>query len=507
MRSLCSSRGSLGPRLIAAAVACFAPNAARAQIVSPRTIPVQQSGQFDIFPSKLGGMAGVSLTLDDTLLDPFVNPAKAIRVGTIVGFTGPAFHSISEGGGRGSTLPVGVLFSHRAWAGGVLVAGQRLNQVPTIAADPGRTTPHNEYYSALLAGRIGRGVTVGLSGYSAQLGGLDGVGQLYAGNDGVDVSGRLLDLRAGLLKEWRNDRSVELLLLHGKTDITHDARLLTRTWDPNIRQFAVTPRMEHNDDRTRFWGLHSEVVLPLDTVGSRIGVLLTANRITHPTIPNYPLVNIPRDPGLTHAYNFGIGVGKALGDVMAGMEMIYEPIWTNTWATTPDAIETEDGTLIPVGGKTVENWFRFSNIKLRAGLSREFGVSADSSTGMRLQFGIAVSTNSYSLRQQDNVALTRRDRQFNWTEWGPTVGFGFRIRRFEASYAFQASCGPESCHIMPHGEDVSLEPSTPGNVGTAVPIEGPTAFNYGSLVTHRFTITIQRSARQRHRPDRSPSGR
>jgi hypothetical protein len=472
-------------------VACLAPNVADAQIVTPRTIPVQQSGQFDIFPSKLGGMASVSLALDDTLLDPFVNPAKAVRVGTVVGFTGPAFHQISEGGGSGSTIPAGVLFSHRDWAGGVLVAGQRLNQVATIASDPGHVTPHNEYYSALLARRIRPGLTRGLSGYSAQLGGLDGVSQLYAGNDGVQISGHLLDLRAGLLKEWKNNRSVELLLLHGKSDIAHDARLMIRTWDPNTRQFTSAPRMEHNDDRTRFWGLHTEMVLPLDTVGSRIGVLFTANRLTHPKIPNYPLVNIPRDPGLTHAFDVGVGIGKALGATAGGMEIIYEPIWTNTWATTPDAIETDDGLAIPAGSKTIENWFRFSNIKLRAGVSREFMMSEDSSARMRLQIGVAVMTNSYSLRQQDNVALTRRDRRFSWTEWGPTLGFALRIRRFEATYALQATCGPEAC-VWAQGDDVATAPNTPGSVGTAVPIEGPTDFNYGRLTTHRFSFTIRR---------------
>ena len=492
MRSLWSICGPRRSQLIAVVVACLAPNAVRAQVVTPRTIPVQQSGQFDVFPSTLGGMAGVFLTLDDTLLDPFVNPAKAIRVGTVIGFTGPAFHNVSEGGGSGSTIPAGVLFSRREWAGGVLVAGQRLNQVPTIAADPGRVTPHNEYYSALLARRIGPGLTLGLSGYSAQLGGLDGVGQLYAGNDGVEVSGRLLDLRAGLLKEWKRDRTFEVLLLHGKSDITHDARLMIRTWDPNTRQFTNAPRMEHNDDRTRFWGVHSEMVVPIDTSGSRIGVLFTANRLTHPKIPNYPLVNIPRDPGLTHAFNLGVGIGNALGATTGAMEIIYEPIWTHTWATTTDAIETDNGMVIPAGGKTIENWFRFSNIKLRVGLGREFAMSADSSTRMRVQFGLTLLTNNYSLRQQDNVALTRRDRQFNWTEWGPTFGFGLRIHRFEASYAVQATCGPQAC-IWAQGDDVAVAgPSTPGSVGTAVPIDGPTDFNYGRLVTHRFTVTIRR---------------
>src|SRR5262249_30552585 len=152
---------------------------------------------------------------------------------------------------------------------------------------------------------------------------------------------------------------------------------------------------------------------------------------------------------------------------------VYEPISTNTWATTPDAVESDNGAAIPAGGKTIENWFRFSNVRLRAGLSREFGMSPDSARSMRLQLGVAINTNSYSPRQQDNVALTRRDRQFSWTEWGPTFGIGLRIRRFETSYAFQAQCGPGSCEWA-HGEDVSIASAAPGAVGTAVPIDGPT---------------------------------
>ena len=491
MGSLWSSCGCLRPWRIAVSLACLAPNASRGQVVNPRTIPVQQSGQFDIFPSKLAGMAGVSLALDDTLLDPFVNPAKAIRVGAVMGLSVPGFHHISQGGGGGNTIPAGVLFSRRGWAGGGLLASQRLSEIRPVSPTGARIHPHNEYFSALLARQMSRGVTLGLSAYSARLGGLDALSQLYAGSDGVEVSGRQFDFRAGLLKEWRNHRSLELLLLHGKSDITHDAVLLTQTWDPIRRQFSSAPRLEHNDDRTRFWGLHTESTLPLDTLGSRIGLLFTANRITHPKIPNYPLVNIPRDPGVTHGFNVGIGIGTALGGTMFGLDLVYEPIWTNTWATTGENIETDDGNLVPAGSKTIENWFRFSNVKVRAGLSREIRLEADSALRFVAQVGIAFASTSYSLLQQDNVALTRRDRQFEWVDWEPTIGFALRVRSFEARYALQATCGPNSC-VFARGDDVSLSPDTPRSVGIAVPVNGPADFHYGSLVSHRFTITLGR---------------
>ena len=52
-----------------------------AQVVTPKTVPVLQSGQFEMHPSALAGMGGASIAVDDTLLDPFVNPAKATRMG------------------------------------------------------------------------------------------------------------------------------------------------------------------------------------------------------------------------------------------------------------------------------------------------------------------------------------------------------------------------------------------------------------------------------------------
>jgi hypothetical protein len=372
-----------------------------------------------------------------------------------------------------------------------LLASQRLSEIRPLSPTVARIHPHNEYFSALLARQIGRGVTLGLSAYSAKLGGLDALSQLYPGSDGVEVSGRLFDLRAGLLKEWRNHRSLELLLLHGKSNITHEAVLLTQTWDPVRRQFSNTPRLEHNDDRTRLWGLHAESTLPLDTLGSRIGLLLTANRITHPKIPNYPLVNIPRDPGVTHGFDVGIGIGRSLGGTMVGLDLVYEPIWTNTWATTDENIETDNGNRIPAGSKTIENWFRFSNVKVKGGLSHEIRSEVDSALRFVAQVGIAFASTSYSLLQQDNVALTRRDRQFGWVDWEPTIGFAVRVGSFEARYALRATCGPNSC-VLARGDHVSLAPDTPGTVGIAVPADGPADFHYGSLVSHRFTITLGR---------------
>src|SRR5690242_16213215 len=53
---------------------------AGAQLIQIKTLPIADGDQWRIFPSANSGMAGVSIAVADSLLDPFVNPAKASRV-------------------------------------------------------------------------------------------------------------------------------------------------------------------------------------------------------------------------------------------------------------------------------------------------------------------------------------------------------------------------------------------------------------------------------------------
>ena len=92
---------------IAALLACLAATPATAQLVTPRTVPVMQDEQFDIYPSRRPGLAGISIAIDDTLSDPFTNPAKATRLRGFTISTAPYSHSISGNRGGGRTLPIG----------------------------------------------------------------------------------------------------------------------------------------------------------------------------------------------------------------------------------------------------------------------------------------------------------------------------------------------------------------------------------------------------------------
>src|SRR5947199_9478640 len=82
---------------------------ASAQLISIKTVPIAQGDQFDIFPSNNFGMGGVSLALADTLLDPFINPAKGARLGSARFFIAPTVYCISLRAFGVRTLSVSVV--------------------------------------------------------------------------------------------------------------------------------------------------------------------------------------------------------------------------------------------------------------------------------------------------------------------------------------------------------------------------------------------------------------
>src|SRR5437016_13270342 len=98
---------------------------AAAQLVSIKTVPIAQGDQFEIFPSNNFGMGSVSIALPDTLLDPFLNPAKGARLGAASFFGAPTAYGISQGAGGGRTLPLAVSAGSGAWFGAFSLALQQ----------------------------------------------------------------------------------------------------------------------------------------------------------------------------------------------------------------------------------------------------------------------------------------------------------------------------------------------------------------------------------------------
>ena len=487
---------------------------ASAQLISIKTVPIAQGDQFQIFPSNNFGMGGVSIALADTLLDPFVNPAKGARLGAARFFSAPTVYGMSRGAGGGRTLPLAAIAGTGVWYGGLSLALQevdasrppfeqgpvvalpesdtRLIQPAPIIVPPRQDAYGNQYGFAMLGRKVPAArLSVAGSVLWARLNGVDGVDLLYAGSAGLKQFGHEVDLRLGLLKEWAGDRSLEALILHNRFGMTHDVTYLDFFWDPGTQRTLQRSRLEHSLDRTNTWGLHLGYERPLAASGWRIGWLATANRMSHPKLPEYEIVNvpvIPRDPGHSAAYNVGLGLSKTRGLATFGIDAIYEPIWSNTWADAAAPVVTALGDTIPAGGKTVENHFRFSNGLFRMGLSRDLELGGLGKAA-GLQLGLLVRSVHYRLAQYDNVQAAGRRLEEGWLEWTPTWGLTLRFPDLEIRYRGRVVHGTGRPGVQPSGFFPARDAAV-GNGSILVAPSGPLSLDEVRTTTHQISLSL-----------------
>lgn len=368
--------------------------------------------QFLLFPSENLGMGGVSIALEDRFLDPFVNPAKGARLQGAHLFASPAFSGVSGDNGAARTLPLGALFGGPSWFGGVALALQQLEAArfgsgPIILREFGFSqdllsdrSSTNMYAFGMIGRKLpGSRFSVAGSLFWADLDAIAGVELLYALSQEVEQLGHMLDSRVGLHGEWSGGRSLEAVLVFNDFDVTHSVTYLDWMWPLGTPQ----TRLERNFDRSRTWGLDLGYVHPLPRTGWQVGGILTVNRKTHPKIPNYEIVNIPRDPG-------------------------------HSWAEAEAPVQTLSGRTIPAGGKTVDNDFRFSNGLLRIGVRRE-------EDPVGLQLGLQMRAMNYRLEQENHVEESRREQEEGWVEWTPTWGVSVKFPEFQVRYAGQLTTG------------------------------------------------------------------
>lgn len=473
-------------------------NSLAGQSISPRTVPVQMSQQFDIIPSDRAAMGGIRIAVDDALLDPFVNPAKATRLKNGVLSVAPYFHGQSESRGDGRTLPLSGVGTSGKWAFGGLFAMQQLDRAQlTWNAPLSERTASNQYVSGLLARTLDMGFAVGVSAYAATLEAEQGIDQLYSGSDRIRQNGSAADARVGVTRQWGEGRNFEALLVHSRFDMTHDVH-----WS-GFRQFVapnvftdVPERAEHNRDQTTMWGAHSEYSRPVGVEGWKLGVLGTVNRLSHPKIPDYRINNVitvPRDPGHTWAYNAGVGMARTVGKGTFGFDVIMEPIYSTTWAEAARDTVNALGVRIPKGGHTVDNEFRFSNSLMRFGFEH-MAPPTDTATHFGVQFGLGVYSIRYRLGQTDRLRDSSRVQNEHWMEWTPTVGFKLRSAGYEIRYALSMTCGAGG-DCMPScpfacGDDVAIAAS-PNSGGVIAAPTDVLRFNGGRVTTHRLTFSFR----------------
>lgn len=489
---------------------------AAGQIVPVKTVPLATGDQFLVHPSERLGMGGVSLALDDRTADPFTNPAKAMRLegGRLLG--SPVYYSVSEGNGSGRTLPVTILLGDGTWAGGVSLALQEIQGpeqrfFPWLARPVGTVvdplpgpwpggddllserSATNTYLSGVLSRRLGDGWSLGVGVRWYDLNAVDGVEHLYALSRSLDQDATMTDYRAGLVREGPAGEVLEAILLHRRFDATHRVGYLE--WVPVEPPDTATvpcydfcgrwePRDETNLDRTNTTGLHLGWVRPVASGPWKVGLALTANYKDHPKIPNYEIMNIPRDPGTTWAWNLGVGVARSVEAGSFGVDAIFEPIRTETWAVADETVDKPDGGTIEPGQRTVENDFAFHNVRMRMGASRRFGP-----TDVRL--GLQVHSVSYELEQLDRVQERRREQDESWMEWTPTWGASVDLGELSLRYDGRLTTGTGRPGTAWSGGQRATADAAVGAGADFVPAPtGPLTLQDARVWTHQVAVAI-----------------
>jgi hypothetical protein len=238
--------------------------------------------------------------------------------------------------------------------------------------------------------------------------------------------------------------------------------------------------MEQNLDQTHTWGLHAGSMIPLGSHDTRAGLIFTVNKKSHPKIPNYELMNIPRDPGDTWAFNFGGGISHTSERNMVAMDLIYEPIWSHTWADAADAVTTWQQVVIPAGGKTVENYFHFDNWLVRLGVSEQDKVFG-------FQLGLQARFMRYHLKQDNFVNGTRRTQKENWGEWTPSIGFNLNLSSCQIRYTGLLTAGTGQPGVTSDFGWRSVESASQDYV---IAPSGSLTLQEAVVLTHQISVAV-----------------
>jgi hypothetical protein len=479
------------PGLLCAFTLAVTPAALRAQHIALKTVPIPAGEQFLLLPSQNLGMGGLHVAIDDPVGDPFSNPARGSRSRRLRVFALPTLYGETNDMVSGRSLPIAAVIPGRSVFGAVAFALQQVdNQRPRNSgwAPPQVTIDNliednsstNVYLFGSAGTRLNRGRTaVGASLQYVDLEAIDVVSLLYARSFAIEQSGSLREVRFGLTHDLGGEHMLDAVVANNVLDMSHDVWYFTSTWQPG----GPTTRTwsELNEDRTNTWGAQLRYTQPVGE-NARVGAIVTGNTKSHPKIPNYNLVNIPRDPGNTAAFNIGVGIGKQEGQARVGLELIYEPGRSHTWAYA-DTATTVPGGVIQPGEKTVDNQFRFNNWSAGFGVERE-------GTRHGVQLGLRLRQIRYRLDQQNYLTDTRRKTREDWMEWTPTWSYVLKLPEFDVRYSgrFTARGSPDEPNNQGRffANDFALSSGTDFIIGPTAPVDLPDF----RVTTHRLMVSI-----------------
>jgi hypothetical protein len=478
---------------VTAAAVMLVPTSLHAQHIAIKTVPIPTGEQFTLFPSRAMGMGSVHIAVDDPLLDPFWNPARGSLAEQLVLHVLPTFYGEANDWVAGRSLPVAAVIPGRRVFGAAAFALQQLGDTRRTGGwgpqVPGSSNiQDNSSSNIYLYGGLGLRLTdrtaVGVSAYSADLEAVDGVNMLYGNSIAIDQSGDLVEFRVGATHDFGAERRLDAIVLTSRLDMRHDVQYMR--WVPDSVQQRWDPVRwsELNEDRTITWAAQLRYGQPLGE-GARLGLLLTGNTKAHPKIPNYNIVNIPRDPGNSAMFNIGAGLSNTTGRAIFGLEVIYEPGRSHTWAFADTVIATPTGS-IPVGGKTVDNQFRFRNWDVGVGVNWE-----NQRTGF--QFGLRLKETRYTLDQENFLTEQRRFTRESWMEWMPTWGGSLKFAEFDLRYTgrFTAKGWPDQQWFWGRGfVTADRAVMAPGGTDFVVGPTGEVWLPEYRVTTHRLMLSV-----------------
>jgi hypothetical protein len=396
-------------------------------------------------------MGGVGIAYDDALQDPFINPAKLRRLRHGVTFFSPAWNTwaldraqnFSNAGNVNSnfgshlvSLPFGKFGRGERSSAGLFFTLQLLNeQASSEAAILRRTRQAENDFTAVNVPIFALwGMDIPKTNFSAGAGidfaylrGVEGVSFLYPNFDQLDQEGLLFNFRLGLAGTLSEKDEISFLGMRHHYKAHHEAN-----------------RTIENKDQNHGWLLRAEYRRLL-TPQWRAGLQITGNWKKHPKIPDYPLSGVPRDPGTTHAYDFGVGLSWKIPYLLIATEAIYEPIDTKTWVEAESPIQTNDGRYLNKGEITIRNDYKFFNRILR------LGVEAGSENWLALRAGVQAKVFKYDYHHLN--VLTSHARwskpHSQWTEMTWTGGVSFRRDKKEWLYTLQVITGNSFLRARP----------------------------------------------------------
>ncbi len=492
--------------LISLILTSASPAVVGAQVVPLRTVPLPAGEQFLVVPSRNLGMAGASLALDDPWQDPFVNPALGARNEALRIFALPTFYGADGQAGGGASLPVAFLARRGRIFGGGGFAYQAADDPNANyyswqltgpgAPPPDLGPPSNRYAYGLLGWTLGDGRTsIGAAVSGAQLEEISAVERLYEGRTWLAEGGQTRDYRVGVLRELARGGSVEAVLLNSRIDMRYDVGRVAWFYDPVSHLSQTRNWTDRNLDRSSTWGAYFRYLTGRDTAGYRTGYSFTVNRKGYPSLPNYDVAPVPRDPGESWAFSAAIASSRTWGKRTATFEAALEPAWSHTWAMTPTQLDSM-GSVVPPA-RTSENWFRFINAHALAGLERrtDWGV---------WQLGLRLDEIHYSLERQNYQTGLGTNGSDGWFEYSPTWGLMLRAGRAEIRYAGHFVSNDLPC-LDCETKTVVQPPPADGSPDYLPPVVGGSNRHFWSAV-HQITVSLPLGQRKESAPVPAPRG-